>query len=257
MPPATLSAVATTNPRRSIARASRWQSGASSSTISKVRSDSGSPCRPVESVSVAEGRFGRSLVSMILPLMPSAAQFRRAKRMGGRRGGTKFLHHLQIGTIPENRNMRAAFRQIIENQPRSAALEQALRDEDAETHMICRTGARRDVGLAESSEQMQWEPGSVIGDLDGDCRFVPEGGDADLAAGELDRILNEVVEPVHDLGAAPHQRLLGAGLSRRCKDQLHPFVSVLRTGSLDQSRNREACVGRPAVVLRLPRELGE
>src|SRR5580693_2896014 len=257
MPPATLSAVDTTKPRRSIARASRWQSGASSSTISNVRSDSGSPCRPAVSTSVAEGRFGRSLVSMILPLTPSAAQFRWAKRVRGRRGRTKFLHHLQIGTIPENRNMRAAFRQIIEHQLGSAALEEALRDEDAEPHMVCRTGAGRDVRLADSSEQVQREPRSVIGDLDGDCRLVPERGDADLAAGELDRVLNEVVEPMHDLGAAPNERLLGAGRSRRRKDQLYSLVLVQRPSSLDQGRNRQTGVGRAAIVLWLPRELRE
>jgi len=78
--------------------------------------------------------------------------------------------------------MCAAFRQIIEKQSRSAALEQALGDEDAEPHMVCRTGAGRDVRLAESAEEVQRETGSVIGNLDGDCCLVPERGDADLAA---------------------------------------------------------------------------
>jgi len=130
--------------------------------------------------------------------------------------------------------MRAAFRQIIKHQPRSAALEQALRDEDPEPHMVCRTGAGRDIRLAESAEEVQREPGSVIGDLDGDRLLVPESGDADLAVSELNRILDEVVEPMHDLGAAPNERLRGAGLSSRCKDQLYSVMLMRRPGSLDQ-----------------------
>src|ERR1700751_2234144 len=104
--------------------------------------------------------------------------------MRGRRGGAEFFYHLQIGTIPKNRNMCTAFWQILEDQPCPAALEQTLCNKDAEPHMVRRTGARRDVRLAESSEQVEREPGSVIGDLDGDRRPVPECGNADLVPGE-------------------------------------------------------------------------
>src|SRR5271165_58746 len=193
MPPATLSAVVTTKPRRSIARASRWHSGASSSTISKVRSDSGSPRSPVESGAGPVGEFGRSLVSMIAPLTLSADQLRRMRCLSARRGRTSFFHHLQIGTIPGNRNMRAAFGEIIEDQPRAAALEQALGDEDPEPHMVGRAGARRNVRFAEPTEKVHREPGSIVGDLHGDRRLVPKSGDADLPAGELNRILDEVI----------------------------------------------------------------
>ena len=123
--------------------------------------------------------------------------------------------------------------------------------------MVCRAGARRNVRLAKAPKQVQRKPRPVIGDLDGDRRAVPEGGDADLAPGELDGVLNQVVEPVHDLGAAPDERLLGAGLRRRRKDQLHPLLLVQRPGGLDQRRDRQPGIGRPAVVLRLLRELGE
>src|SRR5262249_11923814 len=166
-PAATLSAVVTINPRRFMARASRWHNGASSSTISSVRSDSGRRCSSPAKAS-APGRFSRSLVSMVLPLTLSTD--RLLSRKGDRDGytGAGFLHHLQIGTFPENRNMRAAFRKVLESQPRATALEQALRDEYPEPHMVGRPGARRDVRLAEAPQEMQREPGTVIGDFDDD-----------------------------------------------------------------------------------------
>src|SRR6516225_7498763 len=110
--------------------------------MSKVRSDSGSPCNPEENPSAA-GRVSRSLVSMIVPFYAGRGSTRANERMSGRRGGAGLLYRLQIGTIPRNRNMCAAFGEIIKDQLRAAALEQALRDEDAEPHMVPRTGTRR------------------------------------------------------------------------------------------------------------------
>src|SRR5215471_18896930 len=205
--------------------------------MSKLRSDSGSPCNPEENPSAAAGRVSRPLVSIIMPFDAGRGSTRANECMSGRRGGPGLLYRLQIGTIPRNRNMCAAFRQIVKDQLRAAALEQALRDEDAEPHMVRRTGARRNIRLAEPPEQMQREPRPVIGDLDGDRRLVPKGGDADFAAGELDRVLNEIVEPVHDLGAAPNERLLGPGLSGRRKDQLHPVMFMKGACRLDQRGN--------------------
>src|SRR5205085_6916650 len=69
--------------------------------------------------------------------------------------------------------------------------------------------------------------------------------------------LNEVVEPMHDLGAAPNEWLLRTGMSRRRKDKLYALALMQRPGSLDQGRNREARVGRAAIMLRLPCKLGE
>ena len=66
----------------------------------------------------------------------------------------------------------------------------------------------------------------VIADLDRDGRRIPESGDVDLARGELDSILNEVGEPVHDLGAASNQRLFTRGLAGRREDQPHPLITV-------------------------------
>src|SRR5215468_10688005 len=139
--------------------------------MSKVRSDSGSPCNPEENPSAAAGRVSRSLVSMIVPFDAGRGSTRANECMSGRRGGAGLLYHLQIGTIPRNGNMCAAFGEIIKDQLRPAALKQTLRDEDAEPHMVGRAGARRNIGLPEPSEQVQREPRSVIGNLDGDCRL--------------------------------------------------------------------------------------
>src|SRR5205085_7413807 len=109
----------------------------------------------------------------------------------------------QIGTVPGNDNMRAAFDEIIEGQFGAAALQKALRDKDAESHMAGLTRAGREVGLAEATEQMRRKAGAVIGDLDGHHRRVPEDRHADLAPGELLRGLDKVVDAVHDLRAAP------------------------------------------------------
>ena len=122
--------------------------------------------------------------------------------------------------------MRAAIGKIFERKPRTAALEQGLRDENPEPHMVCHAGARRKIGLAEAPEQVERKPRSVIADLDRDGRRIPESGDVDLARGELDSILNEVGEPVHDLGAASNQRLFTRGLAGRREDQPHPLITV-------------------------------
>ena len=55
----------------------------------------------------------------------------------------------------------------------TAALEQALRDEDPEAHMVCDTGTRRKIGLAEAPQEVKGEPGPVIIDLDRDRRCTP------------------------------------------------------------------------------------
>src|SRR5690348_15212013 len=102
---------------------------------------------------------------MALPLKPRVAQpqlmiflSRRCRRMN-------LFYHFQIGTIPRNRNMRAPIREILEHQFCAAALEEALRDEDAEPHMVRRTGARRNIGLTQTPEQMKRISRPVIGDL--------------------------------------------------------------------------------------------
>ena len=59
--------------------------------------------------------------------------------------------------------MRAAFVEVLEGEPGAAALQQALRDEDAEPHMVGRTGARREIRLAEAAQEVQRKPRPVIG----------------------------------------------------------------------------------------------
>ena len=124
--------------------------------------------------------------------------------------------------------MRAAIGKVVEGEPSAAALQQALGDEDAEPHMVGRAGARRQVRFAEAPELVDGKPRPVIVDLDRDDRAIPVSGDADLARGELNGILNEVVEPVHDLRAAPDERLLARGLAGRREDQPDPLITVGR-----------------------------
>src|SRR5207248_8772057 len=77
--------------------------------------------------------------------------------------GIRSRFRLQIGTVPGNDNMRAAFDEIIERQFGAAALQKALSDKDAESHMAGLTSAGREVGLAEATEQMGGKAGPVIG----------------------------------------------------------------------------------------------
>src|ERR1051325_2818914 len=189
VPAETLSAVETTKPRRSMARASRWQSGASSSTIRSVRSLSDRPRRGAASmVSEPAGRVrsvvfigGSSLFSFQQPGGLSVFCSLAARGIFGCDIRSRFC--LQIGTVPGNDNMRAALDEIVEGQLGAAALQQALRNEDAEPHMAGLAGTGREVGLAEAAEQMGGKARPVIGDLDGDRRCVPEDRHADLAAG--------------------------------------------------------------------------
>src|SRR5690348_3778801 len=76
------------------------------------------------------------------------------------------------------------------------------------------------------------EARSVVGDLDRDAGLVPMRRDADLAASELHGVLNQVVEPVHDLRAAADQRLGGCRLAGRGEDQPDARVVVERAGRL-------------------------
>src|SRR5579883_2801983 len=112
-------------------------------------------------------------------------------------------------------DMRAALGQIREIEPRSGPLEQSLSDEDAETHMLRLAAPPRNIGLAEARQEAGREAGTVIGDLDGDAGPVPGRGDAHLAPRELDGVLDEVAEAVHDLGAARHLRLAAGAGGRR------------------------------------------
>src|SRR5439155_4849006 len=115
--------------------------------------------------------------------LPLVALPRRAG--AARRGcGIRSRFRLQIGTIPGNDNMGAAFDEVVEGQFGAAAFKEALRDEDAEPHVVLGAGAGREIGLAEPPQQMRRETGAIVGDLDADHVAVPMGGDAYLAASE-------------------------------------------------------------------------
>src|SRR5713226_958027 len=192
IPPATLSAVSTTKPRISIAWARRRRSGASSSTMSRRRSDSGSPRNDIAPSSVSV-RF-----------MPQPSCWDLVLHMQAGRG-------LDGSAPPLNDDVRSALGQVGEIDLCASALEQGLRDEDAEPQMLRlaatahrrpgpeRGMASREIGLPKARQQMRRKSGTVIDDLDGDRVAVPGARGGDLAAGELDGILDEIAEPVHDL----------------------------------------------------------
>src|ERR1051325_11813440 len=162
--------------RRSMARASRWQSGASSSTIRSVRSLSDRPRRGAASmVSEPAGRVrsvvflgGASLFSFQQPGGLSGFCSLAARGIFGCDIRSRFC--LQIGTGPGNDNMRAALDEIVEGQIGAAALQEALRDEDAKPHMAGLAGAGREVGVAEAAAPRSGEARPVIGELEGEPR---------------------------------------------------------------------------------------
>src|SRR5919112_25123 len=102
--------------------------------------------------------------------------------------------------------MRAAFEQVVEDEFGAAVLQQALRDKDAETHMVRIAGSGGEIRFAEAAKKMRRETGAVIDDLDRDRRLVPMRCYADLVAGELYCVLDQVVEAVHDFRAAADLR---------------------------------------------------
>src|SRR6185437_7999908 len=246
-PDCTLSAVATMKPRRSMARASRWQSGASSSTISRLRSESGQP-------SSIEGP-GEGVCASFIISMPSLQSFLHRDLA---------VHSFERAAPPLHDNLCAAIRQIAEAHPRAGALEQALGDEDAEPHMLLGPAASPgNIGLADARENRLREARTIIDDVDRHRILAPGGGDVDFLMRELRRVLDEVAEPVHDFGAARHQRLLD-----------RPPVSVAAGGGavedalavdaiglarrFDQRRERHARrEGRAGLGVALPGEIGE
>src|SRR6516225_621971 len=155
-----------------------------------------------------------------------------------RRGREDSVDCFQIGTIPGNRNMRAALGKVVEHEPRTAALKQTLRDEDPKTHMVRYTRTCRKIGLAETPQEVERKPRPVIVEFDRDRRCIPEDSDADLSGGKLDCVLNKIVEPMHYLRAAPDERLLSCRLAGRCEYQPHPLIAIRCRRRLDQSRDR-------------------
>src|SRR5690242_16175513 len=120
------------------------------------------------------------------------------------------VHAFEHGSFPLNYDLCAAIGHVGEADACAGALQQALRDEDAEPHMLALATAvpPGDIGLADARQHLLREARPVVDDVDRDGVLAPGGGDADLAPRELRRILDEIAEPVHDLGAALHQRLL-------------------------------------------------
>ena len=76
-------------------------------------------------------------------------------------------------------------------------------------------------------------------------------------AGELHRVLDKVVEAVHDFRAAADERLLAVGHAGGGEDQPDPRIARHRARRLDQRRDRQAGIGRGTFVVRALRQPGE
>src|SRR5262249_59946546 len=121
------------------------------------------------------------------------------------------LAHVQRGARPLHHNLGAAFRKVPETEPRAGALEQTLGDENAETHVLClATAASGNVGLADTGKHVRAETRPVVHHLDADLVLGPVDRHDHLALSESYSVLDEVTEPMHDLGAARDLRLLAA-----------------------------------------------
>src|SRR3954471_20737770 len=88
----------------------------------------------------------------------------------------------------------------------AGAFQQRLGDEEAETKAAARLAAAglagvawpamRDVGLAEPADDVGRKARPVIGDRDADAAGVPARRDGHVCVREVDRVLDDVAEPV-------------------------------------------------------------
>src|SRR6185312_7473926 len=175
------------------------------------------------------------------------------------------FHAFEHGSFPLDYDLRAAIRDVGEADPCAGALQQTLRNEDAESHMLLIAAAAAppgDIGLADARQHLLREARPVIDDVDRDRVLAPGGGDADLAPRELRRVLDEIAEAVHDLGAALHQRLLdrprlGVASRRGGISDVDAVDAIRLAGGLDQRRERQAGEGRAALAVALARQVGQ
>src|SRR5690242_8634946 len=80
------------------------------------------------------------------------------------------FHAFEHGSFPFHYDLCAAIGHIGEADARASALQQALRDEDAEPHMLpLAAAAAGDVGLADARQHLLREARPVIDDVDGDA----------------------------------------------------------------------------------------
>src|SRR6195256_993642 len=270
-PSATVSAVVTVNPRPSMARARRWRNDLSSSTISKERSPwglAGSVMGLPLSACAMHGPYYRPMVSRSRaaanrPSRPTVVEARGLEftiwRSGPASGRRSDQQPLEIGPAPAYPHDRAALRKlaVFQGQCRAGALQQGLGDEKAEAQpgRLVRgpypLPPAGDEGLAQAVHDLGRKARAVV--IDGDRHLVaaPFGRDLDALAREIDGVLHQIAEPIHDRRIARHHRLLARAGGRHDVDgdaemamrgddfldqggQAHPLEGLARTGQLGE-----------------------
>ena len=145
----------------------------------------------------------------------------------------------------------------------AAALEQGLGDEEARAPCRRSRDARRagvalaHEGVADPADQLGRIAGTVVADPEPELRRVPVEVDPDRRRREVDGVLHEVAQPLHDLRAARHRRL-AARRPLDAGDHLDAAVGVRRRRLLDDAREGREAHQRVLLALRShrPQDLG-
>src|SRR5712692_11090402 len=213
MPAATESAVLTSKPRPSIARARRSRNALSSSTIRRLASTS-RPTTPTSDMRHPAPQPVRSPMNLFRGL------FGRNRGAGARiqHGGAYFVflrRRLEFELLPRPAHQHGGallgMGAIADDEGGTGALEQGLGDEDAEAEAagsIRLSFAHRNIGLADAVDHGVGESGPVVRNQDLDPVGVPVGRNRHLVVGEIDRVLDQIPQPVENAGIA---RDLGFG----------------------------------------------
>src|SRR5215203_563462 len=196
-----------------MARASRAENALSSSTIRRLLSARASNAACASAILATP--CVRPATSAGLQASYRKALTRRQGRGTGRRVGGALRSTFKRGARPNDPHEGAARRRlgVAERDLRPAALDQGLGDEQPEPEAAAAfalpavSAAGGDVGLAHAEQDLGGKARTVVADLDEDLITRPPRLDGDLAGGEVDGVVDKVVEPVHHAGAAPAFRL--------------------------------------------------
>src|ERR1700722_14682281 len=178
-----------------------------------------------------------------IPPIKSGAGFRRDMDRWSRARLCCSAHQspLEIGTIPAHLHDRAALGEltVLQREPRARALEQRLGDEKAEPEPGVLVGgalapaAAGDERLAHAVHDIRRKARTVVVDRDPDLVAAPVGLDLHPLAREINRVLDQVAEPVHDRRIARDLRLVAAVL-RHCHRDGDAEVAMRRYHLLEQ-----------------------
>src|ERR1700722_15767783 len=269
-PSATDSAVATTKPRPSIARARRCKNDLSSSTIRSERSlgiEAGvALVMAIYSVN-ASNRYSRAadLSGCLSGYAASRGVARQqivnnqanlVTELSGRDRGLKRgrwgrdQRPLEIGAVPGHVDGGPVERRLLirERKPGAGTFQEGFGDEEAETEpknrivvAFSRPARRRpavgDGRLPETGQNLGSEAWAVVADGDTDLVGIPLGEDFDPGAREIDRVLDQVPETVADRGIARAQRL-SCTVGREGDADRHAKIALRRHRLIKQHGQR-------------------